>query len=110
MPQAYYNQPYDDNRVAMIGLVGAKTGTVISHSGYALNQIPFSALGMLSKGALQDMIKGLAKGSFPDSAKGVHRNEWGYLPGNRYAEHATDRNKLTTELYGEAIPVIKTSC
>jgi hypothetical protein len=111
MPGPYYNQNYDSNLLAMTQLLAACVEPAIdTHSGLKLPRLPFSALGALSKGALQDMVRNMAKGVFPGSAKGVHRNEWGYLPGNRYAVHATDSNRLTTQLYGEDIPVLKSAC
>jgi len=44
----------------------------------------------------------------PNENKGIHRNEWGYLPGNRYKEF--DKSTLTTKLYGEDITVPNAQC
>ena len=69
--------------------------------------IPYGSLGLLSKGALQTMVSGLNTGTFPSSAKGIHRNEWGYLPGDRFSE-PDDKQMLT--IVGTATKVAASAC
>ncbi len=82
--------------------VGEKTP-----SGMPIYVIPFSSLGLLSKGALQALVQGLNNGVLPTAAKGIHRNEWGYLPGNSYSE--PDDQQLLT-IVGTATKVAMSAC
>lgn len=110
MPGPFYNQPYENNRLAMGELVKiAKAPPLTTFSTLPLPRLPFKALDMVSTGALQTLISGLAGGKRPAAAKGVHRNEWGYLPGNRYSA-GTEDGKLTTQLFGQPIQVLASSC
>ncbi|UFN47543.1 hypothetical protein LPC08_16170 [Roseomonas sp. OT10] len=80
-------QNYTDNRLLMASLLGSVTGKgTATPSGLVLHDLPLEKLGSFSSGAMQDVIKALHNRQLPPQAKGIHRNEWGYLPGTSYEE------------------------
>jgi hypothetical protein len=105
MAPAYYNQPNQQNKTAMKALVDTKTEEINTFSGFALPVIPWDSLDIISTGAVKELIrKVIKKEKLENVTKSNHRNDWGYLPGNRYFVVNTD-GKVGTTLFGAPIEV-----